>query len=248
MTSPTGRRVARGCRPCRTSAKRCSTLVTTTLGLAVAVWLIDGVRVGLACVDRARGRRRRPRSTSSCGAPLRFLARRGERRARARVSGCSRRSRCCGSRSRSCPGIDARQPLAPSWRSCVLTAIVMAIGRWIMGANDSDYVIVRRRAPCAPAGPSQRASAQPSGGAPREAGMLVVQLDGVAVPVLQEAIEAGLAPNIQRWIAAGDHVLEDVVGAHPVDHAREPGRAAARRLRRRSRRSAGGTGTSAGSS
>ena len=39
--------------------------------------------------------------------------------------------------------------------------------------------------------------------------MLVVQLDGVAAPVLREAIEAGLAPNIQRWITDGDHVLED---------------------------------------
>ena len=39
--------------------------------------------------------------------------------------------------------------------------------------------------------------------------MLVVQFDGVAAPVLREAIEAGLVPNVQRWITDGDHVLED---------------------------------------
>ncbi|HWJ85523.1 MAG TPA: alkaline phosphatase family protein, partial [Cellulomonas sp.] len=88
----------------------------------------------------------------------------------------------------------------------VLTSIVMAIGRWLWGANDSEYVVadVLRRA--------RRRARRSDGTVPAAgsvpAGLLVVQLDGVAEPVLREAIEAGLAPTMQRWIAAGSHSLE----------------------------------------
>jgi hypothetical protein len=87
----------------------------------------------------------------------------------------------------------------------VLTSIVMAIGRWLWGANDSEYVVAdvlrraRRRA--------RRTGARGPEDGTRPAGLLVVQLDGVAEPVLREAIEAGLAPTMQRWMAEGTHDL-----------------------------------------
>ncbi|MDM7832074.1 alkaline phosphatase family protein [Cellulomonas edaphi] len=87
----------------------------------------------------------------------------------------------------------------------VLAGIVMAVGRWLWGANDSEYVVadVLRRA----RRHARRAGAATSDG-DREPGLLVVQLDGVGEPVLREAIEAGLAPTMQRWLVDGTHSLE----------------------------------------
>ncbi|GEL94292.1 alkaline phosphatase family protein [Cellulomonas composti] len=107
------------------------------------------------------------------------------------------------------PGIT----VASGWAAfgvLVIAGIVMAAGRWVWGANDSDYVVAdllrrarrkaRRRA---------RAGGEAAGGAgDGSPGMLVVQLDGVAEPVLREAIEAGLAPTMQRWLEDGSHRLE----------------------------------------
>jgi len=181
------------------------TLVTTTLGLAVAVWLIDGVRsdnpgaIILAAVVVALG-------DLLLLAPLRFLARTGSA-ALALGLGLLAQIAVLWIALALVPGIDADN-LGDVVAVLVVTAIVMAIGRWMMGANDSDYVIsdvvrrARRRA-------RRRGAVEHGAGEPREAGMLVVQLDGVAAPVLREAIEAGLAPNIQRWMTEGSHVLED---------------------------------------
>ncbi len=85
-----------------------------------------------------------------------------------------------------------------------IAAVVMAAGRWLIGANDSDYVIsdVLRRA----RRKARRTPARAVDGRP--AGLLVVQLDGVAHPVLREAIEAGLAPTMARWLEEGSHQLE----------------------------------------
>ncbi|MBT0995781.1 alkaline phosphatase family protein [Cellulomonas sp. DKR-3] len=106
----------------------------------------------------------------------------------------------------------------------VIAAIVMALGRWLIGANDSDYVVAdvlrrarrkaRRRAAVlgAPAAaPTTDPTTQPTTHPDldrRPAGLLVVQLDGVGAGVLREAVEAGLAPTMQRWIDGGTHRLE----------------------------------------
>ncbi|UJP38726.1 alkaline phosphatase family protein [Cellulomonas palmilytica] len=101
------------------------------------------------------------------------------------------------------PGIEVSSAWAVV-RVIVIAAVVMAVGRWLLGANDSEYVIsdVLRRA--------RRKARRLDGRVPqgRPAGMLVVQLDGVAEPVLREAIEAGLAPTMQRWLTEGTHRLE----------------------------------------
>jgi len=84
----------------------------------------------------------------------------------------------------------------------VITALVMAVGRWLIGSNDSAYVVgdVLRRA---------RRKARRHGGAPPGTGpgMLVVQLDGVSTQVLQQAAEAGLTPTMDRWVRTGSHRL-----------------------------------------
>lgn len=205
MTSPTRSRAPRWLPTLRDIGEAVLTLVTTTLGLAVAVWLIDGVRadtpgaIVLAAVVVAVG-------DLLLRAPLRFLARRGSA-ALALGLGLLAQVAVLWLALSVVPGIGADN-LWSVLGVLVLTAIVMAIGRWLIGASNSDYVVsdvVRRARRQA----RREGVREPGAGEAREAGMLVVQLDGVAAPVLREAIEAGLAPNIQRWITSGGHTLED---------------------------------------
>jgi len=89
----------------------------------------------------------------------------------------------------------------------VVAAVVMAAGRWLAGSRDRDYVVgdlVRRaRRHAARTG----TTAKSTDGTDEPAGLLVVMLDGVARPVLDQAIEAGLAPRVQRWLSDGSHEL-----------------------------------------
>lgn len=177
-------------------------LATTALGLAVAIALVDGVAatspLSVVLVALAVGV-----GDLLLRAPLRwFAAAAGAMGALA--AGLLVQVAVAWVALAYVPGI----ALDSAWATAavlVLTAVVMAAARWVWGANDSDYVIAdvlrraRRRA--------RRAGARPDDGA-REAGLLVVQLDGVAEPVLQQAIEAGLAPTVQRWLTDGTHRLE----------------------------------------
>lgn len=97
-----------------------------------------------------------------------------------------------------------------SWGSAlaviVVAALVMAVGRWVVGSADSSYVVGNainrgRRA--------SRRAARARGGAPdptpRQGGILVVMLDGVSPAVLRRAVAAGQAPTITRWLYTGSH-------------------------------------------
>ncbi|WP_454044197.1 alkaline phosphatase family protein [Cellulosimicrobium sp. Marseille-Q8652] len=100
----------------------------------------------------------------------------------------------------------------------LLAGFVMAVGRWLVGASDNEYVLgdlVRRarrsaglsgRSAAPRAGPGDLA---PDGAATgeRPAGLLVVMLDGVARPTLDYALQAGLTPTLARWIGDGTHRL-----------------------------------------
>lgn len=103
------------------------------------------------------------------------------------------------------PGITMTSAWGFFW-VLVVTAVVMAMGRWVWGANDSEYVVAdvlrraRRKA-------RRRGAEQRSDDGARPEGLLVIQLDGVAAPVLRQAIDAGLAPTMQRWLSSGSHVL-----------------------------------------
>ncbi|MDM7856151.1 alkaline phosphatase family protein [Cellulomonas alba] len=177
-------------------------LATTALGLGVAVALVDGVSasswlpvIGAALLVGVGDWLLR--------APLRLLA--GWAGAMgAFVAGLAAQVAIVWLALVVMPGIGVRS----GWSVLavlVIAAIVMAAARWVWGSNDSEYVVAdvlrraRRRA--------RRAGVDPRP-AHREPGMLVVQLDGVAHPVLEQAIEAGLAPTVQRWLESGTHSLE----------------------------------------
>ena len=93
------------------------------------------------------------------------------------------------------------------WRSAaavmIVASFIMAVGRWLIGANDSAYVLgdtLRRARSRARQTAREQA---PHGGA----GLLMVQLDGLSHSVLRQAIESGLAPTMARWLRQGSHRL-----------------------------------------
>ena len=111
----------------------------------------------------------------------------------------------------------------------VLTAIVMAVGRWLIGASNSDYVVVGPRAPRAPAGPSR---GDPAAGGRRGA-------RGRAARRAARRCRGPRAARGDRGGTGADRAAVDdhgepqprgLVGPDPVDDAGEPGGPAARRL------------------
>jgi len=100
----------------------------------------------------------------------------------------------------------------------VVAGVVMAAGRWLAGSRDRDYVVgdlVRRarrhaaRTGTRAAPPTVLMTSTDIGSdrTDESLGLLVVVLDGIARPVLDQAIEAGLAPQVQRWLEDGSHEL-----------------------------------------
>ncbi len=66
----------------------------------------------------------------------------------------------------------------------------------------------------------------------RGPGLLVVQLDGVSLPVLRQAITAGSMPTVSRWVRSGSHELRGWHTGDPGHDPGQPGGAAARRRHR----------------
>ncbi len=202
-------------------------LVSTAAGLGIAIWIVPGVRITswwsvfLAALVVGVG-----------DALLRPLWRVVAGRAGvvgALVSGLAGQVLVAWLALTYLPGFET-----DDWGSVVavlvLAALFMAIGRWAIGASDNEYVIddLLRRARRAQRAADRRAARASSGGdgggsdgvpdpsdgspsgAPgaRPAGLLVVQLDGVARPTFDHAVQAGLAPHLARWISEGTHDLE----------------------------------------
>ncbi len=179
-------------------------LVSTALGLGVAIWVVDGVSASnpgsvlLAAVVVGAG-------DLVLRAPLRVLARAGGA-AGALVAGLGGQVLVAWFALYVAPGITG----STGWSVVpvlVIAAVVMALARWVLGANDSEYVVadVLRRARSR-ARRTAAVDAREDGARPP--GLLVVQLDGVGTSVLEEAIEAGLAPTMARWLRAGDHTID----------------------------------------
>lgn len=81
-----------------------------------------------------------------------------------------------------------------SWAAAVVSAVV----NWLFDTSSDDAFLgqllnqaVRRTRVAGAEGP----------------GLLVVQLDGVSLPVLRQAITAGSMPTVSRWIRSGTHDL-----------------------------------------
>ncbi|GIG37196.1 alkaline phosphatase family protein [Cellulomonas pakistanensis] len=178
-------------------------LVTTAVGLGIAIAVVDGVSatnpgsVLLAALAVAVG-------DLVLRPPLRLLARVGGAMG-ALLAGLGAQVLVAWLALTMLPGLQ----VANAWgvvQVLVISGVVMAAGRWVWGASDSDYVVgdVLRRARA-----HARRAGEGGGAVPddRPPGLLVVQLDGVAAPVLAQAVDAGLAPTMARWTADGTHTL-----------------------------------------
>lgn len=189
-------------------------LVSTAAGLGVAAWVVPGVEVtapgslllaalavGVGDVALRPALRRVARGLGVVGAL---------------VSGVAAQVLVAWAALTYLPGFRTT-----SWTAVlavlVVAGVVMALGRWLVGASDNEYVLgdllrrARRRAdrapgPAHPATPDEPRPDEP-GPDGRPAGMLVVMLDGVARPTLDYALQAGLVPTLARWLGSGSHRL-----------------------------------------
>lgn len=90
-------------------------------------------------------------------------------------------------------------PIPTTLLVLLASSCVLAIGRWFAGAADSGYIVG-----AATAHAGQRISRRRAAAGSR--GLLVVMLDGVALPTLRRAIAGGQAPNIARWLTTSHHL------------------------------------------
>ena len=95
--------------------------------------------------------------------------------------------------------------------AAVLAVVFAAILDWMADSGTDDSFVketkrlmraVRRRRARQAGGPLFTLRRPPPGTAP---GLLIVQLDGVAEPVLRWAVQAGNLPTVGRWLRSGSH-------------------------------------------
>jgi hypothetical protein len=100
------------------------------------------------------------------------------------------------------PGMRIESPAAVGV-TLLTVALVGAVTRWVIGVNDSSYLVadLLRRARSR----RRRARARPlhAGAAP---GVVVVQIDGLPAPLLEHGIMAGTLPTLARWLRTGSHL------------------------------------------
>ncbi|WP_182111444.1 MULTISPECIES: alkaline phosphatase family protein [unclassified Actinotalea] len=84
----------------------------------------------------------------------------------------------------------------------VTVALLGAVGRWLTAASDNEYVVADLVARA-----RRRSRAPRPSGAARPAGVVVVQVDGLAYPLLRQGVLSGDLPTLARWVRSGDHVL-----------------------------------------
>jgi uncharacterized membrane protein YvlD (DUF360 family) len=85
------------------------------------------------------------------------------------------------------------------WASWIVAGVGTATA-WLMSAGTDDAFtasLLRRRVAREPVAD------------PEVDGVVFVQLDGVAFPVLRWAIQAGGVPTLRRWVTSGDYVLRE---------------------------------------
>lgn len=86
----------------------------------------------------------------------------------------------------------------------VTVALVSAVTRWLIGVNDSSYLVadlVRRGERRRRAGGGTRLSDD----GPLPIGVVVVQVDGLPFPLLQHGVISGVLPTLARWVRSGSH-------------------------------------------
>ncbi|GAB3947014.1 hypothetical protein GCM10027614_41500 [Micromonospora vulcania] len=102
------------------------------------------------------------------------------------------------------PGV-SRTGLGTAVATLVSVALVLTVTRWLVGVNDSSYLVadlVRR-------GASRRRRLGVAGRSapvrPPEVGVVVVQVDGLPFPVVEHGMAAGILPTLSRWVRSGSH-------------------------------------------
>lgn len=89
--------------------------------------------------------------------------------------------------------------------------------QWLVSSNDAEYVLGYV---------SRRRRRRTTGAA---SGLVIVQLDGLGVQVFERALAAGQNADGGALAPRRHAPADTVVGPHPLDHARQPGRDPLRR-------------------
>jgi hypothetical protein len=93
-------------------------------------------------------------------------------------------------------------PTSTAALTLLLVAVFGALGRWLLGATDKDYLVadlIRR------AQRSRRRAGTAASAATAAPGVVVVQVDGLPHPVLMQGILSGNLPTLSRWVRSGSH-------------------------------------------
>ncbi len=91
------------------------------------------------------------------------------------------------------PGLELTS-IGALWQVYLWTGLVGVASRWVVGAGDSRWVareLLRRH-------PHRAAGDLPPG-------LLVVQVDGLSLPLLRFCLQAGTTPTLARWLRTGTH-------------------------------------------
>jgi uncharacterized membrane protein YvlD (DUF360 family) len=90
----------------------------------------------------------------------------------------------------------------------VLVAVFGAVGRWLLGAGDRDYLVADliRRAERRRRRAGESGAAVDGPGAP---GVVMVQIDGLPSWVMTQGIISGNLPTLSRWVRSGTHTAAE---------------------------------------
>ena len=100
------------------------------------------------------------------------------------------------------PGVEVDDLAAALWTTAGLTLLSSVV--WSLASIDDDEWFDRRTAQSMARRARKQAGPPPDGGAP---GLVVVQLDGLALPVLERAMRSGDAPTLAAWRASGHQLV-----------------------------------------
>ena len=123
------------------------------------------------------------------------------------------------------------------WWALLAALVASAVGvvlEVVVGTNDDDTYTLRVIQRIA-----RRSGERVETDAP---GIVFLEIDGLALPVLQRAMRDGNAPHMARWLAEGTHALTRVGDRPLLADRREPGRDPARLERGHPRVPLGGEG------
>jgi uncharacterized membrane protein YvlD (DUF360 family) len=97
------------------------------------------------------------------------------------------------------PGVELSGFWPAFWASWLYALLIGAVG-WLFDANDDELFLQDVL---------HRAHGKPSTPLNLGAGVVIVQIDGLAAPLLRWAIQTGDLPTLSRWVRSGSHLVTD---------------------------------------